>query len=201
MYIWYYKMTKYTKYSHLEHILARPDTYVGTVGSDASTQWVPYTENDQLRMVEKRVTHVAALLKIFDEILVNAIDHSVDPTNKVDKISVIINDNEISVMNTCKGIPIEKQTGTDTWIPEMIFGELLTSSNYDDTEERITGGRNGYGAKLTNVFSSFFELDVANSEMKQRYIQTWTKNMTIKSSPKITKYSKSDNFQTRFGKI
>ena len=187
-------MTKYTKYSHLEHILARPDTYVGTVESDVSTQWVAHIEDDRLRMVEKRTTHVAALLKIFDEILVNAIDHSVDPNNKVDKISVIVNENEISIMNTCKGIPIQKQTGTDTWIPEMIFGELLTSSNYDDSEERITGGRNGYGAKLTNVFSSCFELDTANCEMKKRYVQTWTNNMTTKSAPKITKYSKTNGY-------
>ena len=38
-------------------------------------------------------------------------------------------------------------------VPEMIFGELLTATNYDDSEKRVTGGRNGYGAQLANIYS------------------------------------------------
>lgn len=60
----------------------------------------------------------------------------------------------------------------------MIFGHLLTSSNYDDDEQKITGGRNGYGAKLCNVFSTSFTLDTADSKTKLRYKQTWTNNMS-----------------------
>jgi DNA topoisomerase II len=42
------------------------------------------------------------------------------------------------------------------YVPELIFGHLLTGSNYDDDEQKVTGGRNGYGAKLANIFSSSF---------------------------------------------
>lgn len=38
----------------------------------------------------------------------------------------------------------------------MIFGHLLTSSNYEDNKKKVTGGRNGYGAKLANIFSKQF---------------------------------------------
>jgi DNA topoisomerase-2 len=47
----------------------------------------------------------------------------------------------------------------NVYIPELIFGHLLTSSNYDDSIKKVTGGRNGYGAKLTNIFSKKFTLE------------------------------------------
>ena len=45
------------------------------------------------------------------------------------------------------------------YVPEMIFGMLLTSSNYNDLEKKVTGGRNGYGAKLANIFSTEFTVE------------------------------------------
>ena len=68
----------------------------------------------------------------------------------------------------------------------MIFGQLLTSSNYDDNEKKTVGGRNGYGAKLCNVFSKEFAVGIQDSENGKRYKQTWTDNMTIAGKPKIT---------------
>ncbi len=50
------------------------------------------------------------------------------------------------------------------YVPEMVFGHLLTSSNYDDLEKKVTGGRNGYGAKLTNIYSKKFIVETADSE-------------------------------------
>ena len=55
------------------------------------------------------------------------------------------------------------------YIPEMIFGHLLTSSNYDDDQQKVTGGRNGYGAKLCNIFSKEFTLETADSRTKKKY--------------------------------
>ena len=188
--------TKYKKYTHLEHILARPDTYIGSLVPDTSKQWVVTSES---RMVEKQLTHIGGLFKIFDEVLVNAIDHSTVPDHKVDKIQVVIDAKEgfVRVTNTGQGIPIEYHTEYgNKWIPELIFGELLTSSNYDDSQSRVTGGRNGYGAKLANVFSSRFEIDITCTVHKKRYVQQWTENMSKKNTPKITKYSKSKGYTT-----
>jgi DNA topoisomerase II len=71
-------------------------------------------------------------------------------------------------------------------------GNLLTSDNYDDSEKKTTGGRNGYGAKLANVFSHKFTVETANKNRKKKYTQSWTKNMTIKGEPVIENYSKDD---------
>jgi DNA topoisomerase-2 len=131
------------------------------------------------------------LVKIFDEVLVNAIDqHSLHP-KKVTEIKVEIHKGGvISVKNSGACVSIKKhatEKGTDgkpLWIPELIFGHLLTSSNYNDEEQRVTGGRNGYGAKLANVFSSKFWIEIADG--KKIYKQSWTGNMGQVSDPEIT---------------
>ena len=79
------------------------------------------------------------------------------------------------------------------YIPEMIFGHLLTSSNYDDDQQKVTGGRNGYGAKLCNVFSTEFKLETADVRSKQKYTQVWTNNMSKVGKASIVS-NKGDDF-------
>ena len=69
----------------------------------------------------------------------------------------------------------------------MIFGQLLTSSNYDKDEKKITGGKNGYGAKLANIFSTRFKITTVDHEKKLKYEQVFEKNMSIKGKPIISK--------------
>lgn len=69
------------------------------------------------------------------------------------------------------------------YIPQLAFGVLMTSSNYDDKEERVTGGRNGFGAKLTNIYSKLFRVIV--SENGKTYTQEWTDNMLHHTEPVI----------------
>ena len=178
-------MPQYQKFTHLEHILARPDTYVGSLTSDTSTQWVLNEEKNG--MVQREISHVPGLYKIFDEILVNAIDQCVmDSTVDSIKVEIDKDSGSISVMNTGKGITLQTHENEGVIVPEMIFGQLLTSSNYDDTEKKTVGGRNGYGAKLTNVFSKSFEVDIVDVESQQRCKISWSNNMTEKSKAKIT---------------
>jgi DNA topoisomerase-2 len=174
----------YERLSHVEHILKRPDTYVGSLAPESTTQWT---------RVSSHFSHTAllvspALVKIFDEILVNAIDqYSLHPKT-VSKISVTLNSQGVvTVENVGVCVPIKKHDKEGIWIPELIFGHLLTSSNYNDNEQRVTGGRNGYGAKLANVFSSQFKIKI--SDGKKVYTQTWTNNMSTCSTPEIVQKS------------
>ena len=184
---------KYQKYTPLEHILKRPDTYIGSVELSTDECWV--LADDKTRMQKKSVTYVPGLYKIFDEILVNAIDQSSQDAS-VDKIAVTVNKETgcISVMNTGCGIPIEIHEKEQVYIPEMIFGELLTSSNYDDSQKRTVGGRNGYGAKLTNIFSKRFELEIIDTKNHKKYLQVWENNMKEKGAPKITKANNAKGY-------
>ena len=117
----------------------------------------------------------------------NAIDnYQRDKNMDCIKIEIVPQENKISVWNNGKGIPIEIHKDAECYVPEMIFGQLLTSSNYNDDQRKVTGGRNGFGAKLANIFSSKFILETADSKKKKHYRQVFRKNMSEKEEPVIT---------------
>jgi len=168
---------QYQKLTQLEHILKRPDTYIGSVERTTEQMWVYNSETESIE--NRKVTFVPGLYKIFDEILVNAADNKQRDKN-MNELRVWVDRERgvIAVRNNGRGIPIEIHEKEGIYIPEMIFGHLLTSSNYDDDKAKVTGGRNGYGAKLTNIYSTKFELETADSRSKQKYKQTWKNNMS-----------------------
>lgn len=184
---------RYQKISQLEHILKRPDTYIGSVEVQEQQQWIYDEETDC--MIEKSVNIVPGLFKIFDEILVNAADNKVRDSS-MRRIDVNINpeENLIEVKNDGKSIPVEIHEKEKIYIPELIFGHLLTSSNYDDNEKKVTGGRNGYGAKLCNIFSTEFILETADPSAGKKYVQKWENNMGTCHPPKITSYKKGSSY-------
>ena len=174
-------MQQYERLSHVEHILKRPDTYVGSLVPESGSHWVR-SDDGLFRLDTLSVS--PGLVKIFDEVLVNAIDqHSLHP-KKVAEIKVCVSpEGTISIENSGVCVPIKKHATEKLWIPELIFGHLLTSSNYNDDEQRVTGGRNGYGAKLANVFSKKFW--IVNSDGKKVYRQMWYDNMSRCDPPVI----------------
>lgn len=183
----------YQKKSQLEHILLRPDTYIGSVERATEVMWV--FDKEKECMTQKEITFVPGLYKIYDEILVNAADNK-QRDNKMDVIKIDINQdqNTISVYNNGCGIPVAMHKDENMYVPTMIFGHLLTSSNYNDEEEKVTGGRNGYGAKLCNIFSTKFTVETASKQYKKHFKQTWGSNMTKASEPKIKEAGKDDDF-------
>ncbi|CAI5729222.1 unnamed protein product [Hyaloperonospora brassicae] len=181
----------YQKKSQLEHILLRPDTYVGSIEPVEQTMWV--FDDEKKRMVMKKITYVPGLYKIFDEIIVNACDNKQrDKSMNTLKVTIDDEKNEISVWNNGKGIPIVLHKEHKVYVPELIFGHLLTGSNFDDKKKKTTGGRNGYGAKLANIFSNEFVVETADSSTKQRYRQVFESNMSKKNPPSITKWAQKD---------
>lgn len=181
----------YQKKTQLEHILLRPDTYIGSVEVQNEKMWVYNKEKQCLEFRE--VKFVPGLFKIFDEILVNAADnYQRDKSMSYIKVTIDQKNNRISVTNNGKGIPIQIHREYGIYIPELIFGNLLTSSNYDDTTKKVVGGRNGYGAKLANIFSKVFIVETADSENKKYYKQVFRNNMTNKCNPEISEYKKED---------
>lgn len=183
----------YQKKSQLEHVLLRPDTYIGSVERSTESMWVYDKEKEC--MVQRDITYVPGLYKIFDEILVNAADNK-QRDAKMDVIKIDINQetNTISIYNNGGGIPVVMHKDEKMYVPTMIFGHLLTSSNYNDEEEKVTGGRNGYGAKLCNIFSTKFSVETASKQYKKHFKQTWGANMTKASEPKIKESGKDDDF-------
>ncbi|EPY54117.1 DNA topoisomerase II [Schizosaccharomyces cryophilus OY26] len=185
--------SQYQRLSPREHVLRRPDTYVGSIDRTTSNMWVYDSENEKLEYRE--VTYVPGLYKIFDEIIVNAADNKVrDPTMNTLKVTIDPGSNVISVFNNGKGIPVEIHDKEQIYIPELIFGNLLTSSNYDDNQRKVTGGRNGYGAKLCNIFSSEFTVETADKFQMKKYKQVWTDNMSKKQEPIVTNMKRPEEY-------
>ncbi|KAG9150672.1 hypothetical protein Leryth_008141 [Lithospermum erythrorhizon] len=181
----------YQKKTQLEHILLRPDTYIGSVEKHRQELFV--YENDVI--VRRNVDFVPGLYKIFDEILVNAADNKQrDPKMKSLRVDINVEGNCISVFNDGDGVPIEMHQEEKVYVPELIFGHLLTSSNYDDGEKKTTGGRNGYGAKLTNIFSTEFVIETADGKRRKKYKQVFSENMGKKSEPIIETCKATENW-------
>ena len=182
---------KYQKKSQLEHILDIPDTYIGSIEKQDE---LIYIFNDTTNKInKKKITYISGLQRIFEEIILNAFDQTVRLGTNTTQIKVKIDKekNEITVWNDGKGIPVIYKESEKVYIPEMIFGMLLTSGNYDKKEKRITGGKNGYGAKLTNIFSNEFKLETVDEERKKKFQMTWKNNMGKKSKETITETDKS----------
>ena len=178
----------YKKLTPREHVLQLPDTYVGSTDSQIKSEWVYDPEPNKVCLLKKEYN--PAFYKLFDEIVVNAMDQVVrkaghaDKSKKVTRIDVTLTNRTITVRNDGEGIPVEMHPEYKVMVPELIFGHLLTSSNYDEKEEKIVGGRNGYGAKLVNIFSN--EFIVRTCDGKQLYEQRFSSNMTVIDKPVVT---------------
>ena len=178
---------KYDKKTPREHVLLRPDTYIGDVEPTSEDMWIYSTDDNH--MTKQKITYTPGFLKIFDEILVNARDASVNDSS-CDTIKVEYNKEEgyISVFNNGDiGIPVEEHPVHKVLVPTMIFGELLTSSNYNDNEERTTGGRNGLGSKIASIFATKFVVEIDDAKRSKRFKQVWTDNMLNVGKAEVTK--------------
>ena len=193
---------KYKKEEHHNHIYNTPDTYIG--GCDLITELLPLFNPETKKIEFKETEYIPGLFNIFNEILVNSKDQvtrlnelykndkNIDKVTEV-RVEIKPEKGEISIMNNGDGIdiaehPKEKKKGKPIYIPQLIFGELLTSTNYNKEEKKVVGGKNGYGAKLTNIFSKSFKIETVDRIRKKKYTQLFRGNMKIISKPKITDY-------------
>ena len=182
---------KYKVLDQISHILLRPGTYVGSNKPGKFTRWIIEDE----RMLQKEVTIIPSFIKIFDEVITNAVDEH-QRNNSLNRIDVTIDreKNTISVRDN-GGIPVEIHKEHGQYVPEVIFGNLMSGSNYDDTDERTVAGLNGLGSKLTNVFSK--EFIVSSCDGKNHFTQTFSDNMRSRTQP-IIKKSKANHTQITY---
>jgi len=199
---------KYKKHELRDHIYQLPDTYIGSVEPTPIDSYV--FDDAAGRMVKKTLTYVPGLFKIYDEIVVNALDHAMRLKDELKKgkkdvkavkqihISINRETGYIEIMNDGDGIDVEKHSSYDMYIPQLIFGELLTSTNYDQDMEKLWGGKNGYGSKLTNIFSKEFSIETVDHRRAKKYTQSWSDNMKKVDKPSIKASTKTPYTIIRF---
>ena len=172
---------KYKVLDQITHILLRPQTYVGSNKPNTSIKNVI----EEGQVVQREITFIPSFVKIFDEVVTNSVDENKrnKNLNKID-ISVDVENNTISVKDN-GGIPVVIHKDHNQYVPEVIFGNLMSGSNYDDSDERTVAGLNGLGAKLTNVFSLQFTISTCDG--KNHFFQTFSNNMRERTVPTIKK--------------
>jgi DNA topoisomerase-2 len=193
---------QYKKHTHREHILELPDTYIGSTETTQENRWI--WDPDSKKMTHRLVNFNPGFYKIFDEVVVNARDALVRSQTEKDKTPIKHIDIEfgideynffyIRVENDGDGIPIELHPEYKVYAPELIFGHLLTSGNYNKNEEKIVGGKNGYGAKLANIYSTNFFVSTRSPKNGLSYAQRWNTNMSVCEKPSVRKDKASKGF-------
>ena len=184
---------KYQQKTDKQHILDNPDTYIGSVENVDASLWV-YDENEQ-KICYRDIEYIPGLYKLFDEGIVNCRDHVIrmiqsSLLNKrfVSYIDTTIDDEGVITMsNDGNGIDIAKHPENKLWIPEMIFGHLRTSTNYDKSEKKIVGGKNGFGFKLVLIWSVYGRVETVDHTRGLKYVQEFHNNLDNIDPPTITK--------------
>ena len=184
---------QYQQKTDKQHILDNPDTYIGSVDTVDSNMWV---YNDATTSVDfKTIEYNPGLYKLFDEAIVNARDHVVRmiQSQSQDKKLVtfidttISTDGTITIENDGNGIDVAKHPENNLWIPEMVFGHLRTSTNYNKDEKKIVGGKNGFGFKLVLIWSTYGYIETVDHTRGLKYTQEFKSNLDEICPPTITK--------------
>jgi DNA topoisomerase-2 len=193
---------KYQQKTDKEHILDNPDTYIGSIENVSGPMYI-YDE----KIIQKDIDYNPALYKLFDEGITNCRDHRVrteikkktdDTTDVVTSIHIEISNNKITMTNNGDGIDVEEHPTYKIWIPEMIFGHLRTSTNYNKDEQKTTGGKNGFGFKLVLIWSTWGEIETVDAKRQLKYHQVFENNLDLIHKPKITSCSKKPYTRVSF---
>jgi len=199
-------LSKYQKLTDREHILKKPDTYIGSI---ENTEHDGYIFDDG-KIISKEVQYIPGLYKLFDEGIVNCRDHVIRQAQAVkDKIEnaipvtnidiTIDEDGTIHMYNDGNGIDVAQHPEYKMWIPEMIFGHLRTSTNYDEKKkEKIIGGKNGFGFKLVLIWSTWGKVETVDHVRGLKYVQEFKNNLTEICKPSITKCKKKPYTRVSF---
>ena len=188
---------KYQKKTDKEHILDNPDTYTGSMEQIANPLHVLNDGED--KVMSRDINYIPGLYKLFDEAIVNCHDHAIRTSTQeksdthfpVTTIEVTIReDGTLVFYNDGNGIDVTEHPEHKIWIPEMIFAHLRTGTNYDKSEKKIVGGKNGFGAKLIFIWSEYGELETVDYSRGKRFVQTYHNNLSTITKPKITSTKK-----------
>lgn len=189
---------KYKSMSEVEHILNKSGMWIGSTSSEVKNMFI--LNNESAKMEFKSISYIPGVLKLIDEIISNSVDEYRRPENLgLTNIDVFIDLNGFITIRDNGGIPVVKHKEVGIYVPAFLFGNLRTSSNYNDNDDRNVVGTNGVGSALANVWSKQFEITTADG--KNKFFQTWSNNMQINDDLKITKVNKNEHFTQTYFKL
>jgi DNA topoisomerase-2 len=189
------KERKVKQISQLEHVKTK-SMWVGCKEIQTTKLYVVDDCKSPTKFVLDNIKFAPAWYKIVDEIVVNAIDQFVNFPKKVNTIKITFDSKTgvISVYNNGPSIGIyetKNLQGVTMYAPQLIASEFLSGDNLDDAD-RITGGTNGAGLKLTNAFSEYLTIRTVDTKVKKYYEQTFEDRLLKINKPIIRKLEKEE---------
>ena len=173
---------------HRSYIYTHPEMYLGV--DEQVTRQAQVYDVKKAKVVGASINFPFSCERLFLEVLNNASDHvirsrkaGIEPC----RIDILMDNSTITIINYGLPIPIEMHPIRNIYIPQMIFGSIYSSFDYDFYEHKIT--HNGIGVKVTNIFSTEFKIIIHDHVRKLKYTQVWNNNMTDCSEPVITSYN------------
>lgn len=192
-------MSEYQQLSELEHILKFPHLSLGNSMIEMET--IQTLDVGRMKVMDEQVPYCRAIERLYLEILHNAGDNAevsrmegIDPGS----IDVTVTQDTIRIRNEGRPISTGVQVGTNMHIPEFIFSCLRVSGNYRADSKRKIASTHGLGAKLSNIFSIMFHLDIGNGDEGVRYRQMWRNNTNVRGDPRIEPYDGPSYTQITF---
>ena len=181
--------------SQLDHVKSK-SMWVGCKEIQTTKLYVIDDIENPVNFVLDNIKFAPAWYKIVDEIVVNAVDQYVNFPKKVNTIKIDFNHKNgvIKIYNNGPSIGIyetKNLQGIKMYAPQLIASEFLSGDNLDDTD-RITGGTNGAGLKLTNAFSEYLTLKTVDMKVKKYYEQTFKNRLLVINEPIIRKLNNNE---------
>ena len=131
-----------------EHILLRPNMYIGAVTAQKFTEFLDGKKQE--------IEYIPGLIKIINEIIDNSVDIAIKTNFEgCNEVSVKISEDSVEIIDNGPGIPV-KQNAEGEYLPYVCWGHAMSGSNFDDDENRKHIGMNGVGSYCTNVWSKKF---------------------------------------------
>lgn len=171
----------------VEHVLLRPNMYIGGINLTEKEQWVLNKETNKFEF--KSIKIVPAILKCCAELLDNSIDVAIDTNFKAATIiKVNVTDNSIEVSDNGIGIPCIPPKGSKSKNPKdtcvcVAWTTLKSGTSFDENRNKI--GTNGVGASCVAVFSKKFI--GTSDDGKFRQTITCKNNLSDIDPGKVTK--------------
>ena len=182
---------KYKSMTEVEHILQKSGMWIGSINKEEKNMYI--YDIDNCKMIFKTISYIPAVWKLVDEIISNSVDEFRRPENMgLTNIIVTVDKSGYITIRDNGGIPVVKHKEAGMYLPTFLFGNLRTSSNYNNNDDRDVVGTNGVGSSLTNVWSKEFEINTADG--KNAYHQSWSNNMSINDDLEIKKCTKKDHY-------
>ena len=177
-------MAKMKTLTSVEHILVRPNLWIGSVSPSEKETWV-LNEDDTISF--KKISYTEGLLKICNEVIDNSVDVGIKTNwEKSTKIDITITKDTFTCEDNGTGIPVEKNESGE-WIPVIATCVPMSGTNFE--EDRNSIGVNGIGAKATNIFSKKFECVTCDGKGKLKIV--CTNNLSTKKVTELKPTAKT----------